>query len=111
MAQSIELLLDAGSEEIVRAQWRTLHKAGLPTEHRGGDRPGNEHHRPHITLFAGPSVPEPEAELAELVDELLGLRVILGSILLFGPRRGAYVIVRQVLPTPGLLAVQQQVAG
>lgn len=108
MAQSVELLLDPDAEAWVRDQWLSLHLAALPSEHRPG---GRGSHRPHITLFAGAAVPEPESELSVIVRGATGLEVVLGSLLLFGPRRGSYVVVRQVLPRVELLALQERVAG
>lgn len=108
MAQSVELLLDAETEARVHGQWLALHEAGLPSEHRP-HHAGS--HRPHATLFAGPSVPEPESELSALVAGAPGLPVVLGSVLLFGPRRGQYVVVRQLLPTVELLRLQEAVAS
>jgi 2'-5' RNA ligase len=108
VAQSVELLLDADTEALVRGQWLALHETGLPSEHRPA---GGDSHRPHITLFAGSTVPEPESELAALVGDATGLSVVLGSVLLFGPRRGSYVVVRQVLPSVELLTLQRGVAA
>ncbi|HEY5784059.1 MAG TPA: 2'-5' RNA ligase family protein [Microlunatus sp.] len=108
MAQSVELLLDTDTEGLVHSQWLDVHEAGLPSEHRP-HHAGS--HRPHITLFAGSSVPEPEAELTALVAGAPGLPVVLGSVLLFGPRRGQYVVVRQVLPSVALLQLQEAVAS
>lgn len=106
MAQSVELLLDQQTEGRIRYEWQALVGAGLPGEWR----PGSAAHRPHVTLFAGSAVPEPEAELADLVRGAVGMRLELGSVLIFGPRRDAYVIVRQVLPSVELLELQQRVA-
>ena len=108
MAQSVELLLDPETDALVEGQWLALHEAGLPSEHRP-QHAGS--HRPHITLFAGPSVPEPESELAALVADAPGMPVTLGSVLLFGPRRGQYVVVRQLLPSVALLELQEAVAA
>ncbi|HEY5845245.1 MAG TPA: 2'-5' RNA ligase family protein [Microlunatus sp.] len=108
MAQSVELLLDAETEALVHGQWLDLYEAALPSEHRPHHA---DSHRPHVTLFAGPSVPEPESELAALVAEAPGSSVVLGSVLLFGPRRGQYVVVRQVLPSVALLRLQEAVAS
>lgn len=108
MAQSVELLLDAGTEDVIRGEWLRLHEAGLPSEHRPHH---SGSHRPHITLFAGPTVPEPETELVGLLRGAPGLQVVIGSVLLFGPRRGQYVVVRQVVPSVPLLALQEGVAS
>jgi 2'-5' RNA ligase len=107
MTQSVELLLDAEAEGRIRYDWQALHGASLPSEYR----PAASSHRPHITLFAGASVPEPEDDLAGLVRDVTGMTVHVGSVLLFGPRRGSYVMVRQVLPSIELLQVQRRVAS
>lgn len=108
MAQSVELLLDADTEALVEGQWLALLTAGLPSEHRP-QHAGS--HRPHVTLFAGPVVPEPETELTALVSDAPGMPVVLGSVMLFGPRRGRYVVVRQLVPTVALLQLQEAVAS
>ena len=107
MTQSVELLLDDVTEAAVLAQWDRLADAGLPTERRVVPTPS---HRPHVTLWAGPTVaPEVEAALPGLVAEL-PLPVRLGGLLVFGPRRGQLVLVRQVVTSPALLALQERVA-
>lgn len=108
MAQSVELLLDGDTDASVRAQWLRLHEAGLPSEHRPGHTGS---HRPHVTLFAGASVPEPESELTALLAAAPGLPVLVGSVLLFGPRRGQFVVVRQLVPSVALLRLQEAVAS
>ena len=52
-------------------------------------------------------MPEPESELAALVADAPGMPVVLGSVLLFGPRRGQYVVVRQLLPSVALLGCRR----
>ena len=105
MVQSVELLLDPISEGRVRYQWQALHSAGLPSEYRAGD--GS--HRPHLTLLAVDTLPaEAEATLPELMAGL-DLTLQLGALMIFGPRRGRVVLVRQVTPSIGLLRLQDQV--
>jgi len=107
MTQSVELLLDEASEAAVLDQWTRLAEAGLPTEQRVEPSPT---HRPHVTLWAGPAVSaEVDAGLAGLVGEL-DLTLLLGSLLVFGPRRGQVVLVRQVVPGAALLDLQARVA-
>jgi 2'-5' RNA ligase len=107
VTQSVELLLDAATESVVRAEWDRLADAGLPTERRTEP---SASHRPHVTLWAGPAVvPEVEETLPGLVDDL-PLPVQVGALLLFGPRRGQLVLVRHVVASPVLLALQGRVA-
>lgn len=107
MAQSVELLLDQDGDDAVRAEWSSLADAGLPSERRSGPSP---HHSPHITLFAGNEITvDMDAALsAELAG--LALHVHLGAVMFFGPHRGGYVCVHQVVPSLPLLRLQQRVA-
>jgi 2'-5' RNA ligase len=107
VTQSVELLLDAGSEALVLGEWARLAEAGLPTEQRVVPSPT---HRPHVTLWAGPAIPpEVDAALPAAVAGL-DLPLLLGSLLVFGPRRGQVVLVRQVVASAALLTLQAQVA-
>ncbi len=97
MVQSVELLVDDTMSDFVRGDWQTLIDAGLPSagRHTG---PSN---RPHITVFAAPSLPaEREPALAPFAARLpLPLR--LGGLVLFG--RGEFVLARLVVPSADLL--------
>ena len=107
MTQSIELVLDPRAEAAIHDQWVRLAAAGLPSALR---TPAPPHHRPHITVWAGDHVPEGvETAWAELVADL-DLTVMIGSWLVFGPRRGRCVLVRQVVGSVELLQLQEQVA-
>jgi 2'-5' RNA ligase len=108
VTQSVELTLDARTDAAVREQWARLAEADLPTEQRSQPSPS---HRPHVTLFAGDSIdPEADAQLPGLLADLsLDLRI--GGVLLFGPRRGSLVVVRQVVVSRALLALQTAVAA
>jgi 2'-5' RNA ligase len=103
----VELLLDAAADAEIRAQWDRLGDAGLPTARRPEPSP---HHAPHLTLWAGDTVSaETDAALPGLF-RTLDLEVVIGSLMLFGPRRGAYVLVRQVPVSAALIDLQHQVA-
>lgn len=106
VTQSVELLLDDAGDAQIRRQWDLLGDAGLPTSRRTRPSPS---HAPHVTLWAG-DVIEPvddEALFGRFAD--LDLELVIGSLLLFGPRRGRYVLVRQVVASRALLDLQQQV--
>lgn len=112
MAQSVELLLDREADAVVRAEWTTLAGAGLPSEDRSGREPASrEHHGPHVTLYAADRI-EAAAE-ADLRAACAGLEldVLIGSVLVFGPRRGRCILVRAVVPTQALLSLQAEVAA
>src|SRR4051794_6033821 len=107
MMQSVELLLDAASEARVLGEWARLAEAGLPSEQRVVPSPT---HRPHVTLWAGPTISaEVDAGLGTLVAGL-DLALLLGSLLVFGPRRGQVVLVRQVVASAALLDLQARMA-
>jgi 2'-5' RNA ligase len=107
VTQSVELLLDPTSEAAVLREWAGLGEAGLPSEQRVVPSPT---HRPHVTLWAGPLVPpEVDTALPALVAGL-DLTLLLGSLLVFGPRRGQVVLVRQVVASAALLHLQTRVA-
>lgn len=113
MTQSVELVLNRAAEQALTAEWDRLAEAGLPTERRAVPSPS---HRPHVTLAALDTVePAAEAALPSLFADL-DLPVRVGGLLVFGPRRtqqgrGSYVLVRQVVPSAGLLALQARVAA
>ena len=106
MTQSVELLLDDATNAEIRAQWDRLGDAGLPTSRRTVPSPS---HAPHVTLWAGDLVdPLDDERLPGLVADL-DLELVVGGLLLFGPRRGGYVLVRQVVASAALLDLQQRV--
>src|SRR4051794_882210 len=107
MTQSVELLLDQASEAVVLGEWTRLAEAGLPTEQRVVPSPT---HRPHVTLWAGPAIPAAVAATPPGVVAGLALPLLLGSLLVFGPRRGQVVLVRQVVASAALLDLQARVA-
>jgi 2'-5' RNA ligase len=84
-----------------------LAAAGLPSERRAA---ADDRHRPHLTLYASDAISETaESVLPELVAGL-DLEVQLGALMIFGPRRGQVILVRQVTPSVELLRLQAQVA-
>jgi 2'-5' RNA ligase len=106
VTQSVELLLDDASDAEVRAQWDRLGDAGLPTSRRTQPSPS---HAPHVTLWAGDEIdPVDDQSLPDLFADR-DLELVIGSVLLFGPRRGGYVLVRQVVASRALLDLQLQV--
>lgn len=107
MAQSVELTFRAAADAVFVEQWRRLAEAGLPSSQRAQ---ASEHHRPHLTLYAADRISaDAEMRLPELVVEL-GLEVTVAAVMVFGPRRGSYVLVRQVVPSLALLRLQRGVS-
>jgi 2'-5' RNA ligase len=106
LTQSVELLLNEAADGEIRAQWDRLGAAGLPTSRRSTPSPS---HAPHVTLWAGDTVdPGDDAALPRLFTGL-DLTLVVGSVMLFGPRRGSYVLVRAVVGSAALLDLQQHV--
>ena len=106
MTQSVELLLDDAADREIRAQWDRLGDAGLPTSRRSTPMTS---HAPHVTLWAGDAVdPADDAALPGLFADL-DLELVVGSVMLFGPIRGSYVLVRAVVGSAALLGLQQSV--
>src|SRR3712207_2388126 len=106
MVQSVELLLDDATDAAIRSQWDSLGDAGLPTARRSQP---SLHHAPHINLWAGDRL---DAEVDALLPSLFGrldLRLLIGSIMLFGPQRGRYILVRQVVVSAALAEIQRRV--
>jgi 2'-5' RNA ligase len=106
MTQSVELLLDDATDAEIRAQWDRLGDAGLPTARRSTPSPS---HAPHITLWAGDAIDSGDDTVLPALFADLDLELLIGSLVLFGPRRGGYVLVRQVVGSRALLDLQQRV--
>ncbi|WP_034803394.1 2'-5' RNA ligase family protein [Intrasporangium oryzae] len=106
---SVEALLDPATDAAVRAEWRALLDAGLPSQ---ASHPGATN-APHVTLSGASAVPpEVEARLPgaiEASEARLPLAVRLGPLLLLGSR--GPVLARLVLATTPLLRLQDDVAA
>lgn len=103
MVQSVEVLLDAHLEALVRREWEALVDAGVSRELRRGGDPAV----PHITVGVAASIDaEVEAALREM-DHRVGLELRLGGLLLLGGRSS--VLVRVVVPSVPLLDLQATV--
>lgn len=103
MVQSVELLLDDGLDDAVRAEWDRLREAGVSS----AARIRSETNRPHITLAVATSIP-PEIE-GDLRDRIDGapIAVRLGGIVVFGDRHAT--LARLVVPTVELLSLHRAV--
>jgi 2'-5' RNA ligase len=106
LTQSVELLLDEAADAEIRAQWDHLGDVGLPTARRTQPSPS---HAPHVTLWAGDVLDADDDAALPGLFEGLDLRLVVGSPLLFGPRRASYVLVRHVVTSSALLDLQQRV--
>ena len=107
--RSIELVLDASSDSLIRADWSGLAAAGVPSQ-AGHTSPSNS---PHITLAAGPDLTVPDN--ADDLWQGLPLGLEFSGIQVFPSGAGTYVLARSVVVTASLLdlhrALHDQVAG
>lgn len=100
VAHSLELLVDDALDAVIRAQWRTLAEAGLPSRANVA-APTN---RPHVTLVAAPSIPAAvDAALVPLAMRL-PMPVRLGGVTVFGGHN-RFVLARLVVASSELLSL------
>lgn len=105
MVQSVELLLDAATDALVREQWAALADSGLPSQARHA----GSSNAPHVTVAARGSIdPAGEAALSAAVDGL-PLPMRLGALRCFGRQR--FVLVRLVVGYVRLLELHARVAA
>ena len=102
---SIELTLDDATDASVRAEWRALEDAGIPSLVRNTS-PSN---RPHVTLFVAPAMRVEDLTAVRDAVSSLPLPLTLGATLLFGGHRRGYVLARQVVVTSALLELHRRV--
>lgn len=103
MAHSIELLLDEHSDAAIRAQWRALADAGLPSQARVTS-PTN---RPHITLLAAERISADVDETLRAVAGRLPLDCVVGAPLVFGGH--SMTLARLIVPSVDLLDLHAEV--
>ena len=107
VVQSVELLLDADLDARVRAQWRALVDAGLPSlgRHTGATN------APHVTLTVASGVgPAHEQRLADALPPAdLPLPLLLGGYVVFGHHK--HVLARLVVASPRLLDLHSRAAA
>ncbi|MDU0313608.1 2'-5' RNA ligase family protein [Phycicoccus sp. M110.8] len=101
--QSVELVLDAVTDEAVRGLWAALAQAGLPSQadHQG---PTNA---PHVTLAAVPLVTAAAEQALVPLAARLPMRLELTGPALLGERRPALVL--PVAPDAALDALHRHV--
>lgn len=103
MVQSVELLFDKPTDDAVRADWRHLWDAGLPSR----TRVSAQSNRPHITLFVARHMPPEVDELLRRGVPTPSFPLRLGGLTLFG---GRYVTLsRLVVPSKALLSLHRSV--
>ena len=103
MAHSIELLLDEHSDAAIRAQWRALADAGLPSQARVTS-PTN---RPHITLLAAGKISADVDETLRALSDRLPFDCVIGAPLVFGGH--SMTLARLIVPSADLLDLHAEV--
>lgn len=103
MAHSIELLLDPDSDAAIRADWRALDDAGLPSQVRVKS-PTN---RPHVTLLAAERISPEVDDVLRGIADMLPVTCVVGAPLVFGGPR--HTLARLIVPSADLLALHQEV--
>ncbi|MCD9199906.1 2'-5' RNA ligase family protein [Aeromicrobium wangtongii] len=103
MVQSVELVLDAGLDQLVREEWALLLAARLPSQARHT----GESNAPHVTLGLASVVTPAAEEALRSVPGPAGMTVRLGGWLVFSGRR--HVLARAVVPSADLLSLHAQV--
>jgi 2'-5' RNA ligase len=102
MVQSVELLLDRRTDDLLRRQWRLIADTGV----RSQASVVTESNRPHITLAVADEIwPRIDRRLAQM--EFAPMPIRLGGVLLFGRRQA--ILVRLVVPSEALLALHRTV--
>jgi hypothetical protein len=101
--RSLELTFDEGTDAAIRTDWRLLASAGLPSlaSHTSGSN------RPHASIAVGPELAAGEELEAALGALPLTLRF--AGFVLFGPRRGSFVLARAVVVSRELLELHAAV--
>lgn len=103
MAHSVELLLDADSDTVIRSSWRALAAAGLPSQARVTS-PMN---RPHVTLLAAPRIDAAVDEALARLASRFPLPCVIGAPVVFGGPR--LTLARLIVPSTSLLAMHEEV--
>ena len=103
MAHSVELLLDAHADAVIRSAWQDLDDAGLPSQVRVKS-PTN---RPHVTLVAADRIAPDVDEALRGLGHRFPLRVVVGAPLVFGGP--SLTLARLIIPSAALLDLHADV--
>ncbi|MFW0787605.1 2'-5' RNA ligase family protein [Gordonia sp. CPCC 206044] len=104
MVHSLELLLDADTDALIRQEWERLAALGLANQ--GHIRAGTN--RPHVTLLAAEQITTSADAALTPVSTRLPIPMTVGAPVLFGPAT-RLTLARLVVPSTELLSVHAQV--
>ena len=100
MVHSVELLFDDETDAAMRRVWDDLADAGVRSL-ASSTSPSN---RPHVTLTVAEHMDEAVNDDLRSLLAMLPLPCTIGAPMLFG--RGPFTLVRLLIPSAGLLALQ-----
>lgn len=103
MVHSVELLFDPDTEASIRGLWDELTDAGVRSL-ASSTSPSN---RPHVTLAVAEDIDDDVDDALRPLLDRLPLSCTIGAPILFG--RGPFILVRLVVPSAELLALQADV--
>lgn len=103
MVHSVELLFDPDGEAGLRRLWDDLTEAGVRSL-ASSTSPSN---RPHVTLSVAEHMDSAVDDVLRPVLHSLPFACVIGAPMLFG--RGPFTLVRLVIPSARLLALQADV--
>lgn len=103
MAHSLELLFDPAGEAAIRAMWRSLADAGMPSA-MAVTSPTN---RPHVTLVAAPRIDPAVDDALRALTLPLPMECVVGAPVVFGGSRRT--LARLIVPSAALLELHEQV--
>jgi hypothetical protein len=103
VVHSVELVFDADTDDRIRRVWDDLLAVGVRSQ-AAVKSPSN---RPHVTLVVAERMAEGVDEALLPVTARLPLECRIGAPMLFGV--GPFVVVRLVVPSRELLALQEEV--
>jgi hypothetical protein len=103
MTHSVEMLLDAHTDAVIRSVWQDLDDAGLPSQVRVKS-PTN---RPHVTLVAAQRIAPDVDEPLRALCHRFPLAVAVGAPLVFGGPK--FTLARLIVPSAGLLDLHAEI--
>jgi hypothetical protein len=104
MADSVELLLDPRTEDIVRSAWQMLDDAGLPSQAHVKS-PTN---RPHVTVIAAGRISPGVDDVLRPLADRFPVATQVGAPVVFGGS-SRHALARLIVPSAGLLDLHAEI--
>ena len=106
--QTLDLTFAPEDDAAIRARWKALQDAGLPSmaDHKGSSN------APHVTLISAPVIPEEVVDRArEFFAARLPIEMGVGGLLVLGSKPGRYVLADLVLPPVAVHELRERLEG